>query len=782
VINREKMSRLTTNPLTSLTSTLFPRDFSINPKTIEEDMCPDIGPFDFLKNKLDERLRKEQKFEVGGLKWERIPKDRFMKIGKIISEMNPSLPYEEMMERVAFKAIGVNYIKDLGESDNFFEENPDKLLKYREACVDANYVYSDLGGLPDIETPKLGHITLTGTENTEKKESWFKRHKKAVTVGLLGLIGGAAFAGAYYKFIYEPEQRKAPYKQAGLTDEQASNFIKEYPQQNGNSTWVEFAKAWTGNGQLSERTFDTFKNLQDSLSYLYFVNANGYDGLNFLSEYPQFANNYQLALPFYSTNSSLFNIIHNNFLRDPQITLDRNNLTLDALKLYQNLNLVNKNLFLPTIHALNNVTVANKQFGLPEFDKNTLWLLTNCTQKPEGKHLVDFTPIVFRSVDGNDVYITPIPARETWTTAEILKEINQTGFDIKNHPEMFLGLNGKVITNNWCIFDNPYGINYYDKNLSPNDSRVLDLAMLQWNLYSQFAPQRNGSNLLYNRDFPWYNSTALNTLYPDKNELRAALFKLFYLPSETYSIKNQVRKYGIEGARISLTDAFDEYQKIVNLYPNGTLHHLWGDSDVRWDFYGWLVDRGSNNLDGSPRLPNTIEQFIGVDWDTLHKIILENPKDFQNILLQYNGLDQFLTKNWKFWDLVKSIVAYERFKSGEHGGETEGIGYVIPEVLRMFGFPTYGLGINPLPLGTIGEWTVSLPPHVAKGMKEQFSNSNILLGPSYSFGLYSCGDGLVKERGIDIYHNPIKDGIKEVYEVLISPSAGGKLIYLMKRD
>jgi len=163
---------------------------------------------------------------------------------------------------------------------------------------------------------------------------------------------------------------------------------------------------------------------------------------------------------------------------------------------------------------------------------------------------------------------------------------------------MFLGLNGKVITNNWCIFDNPYGINYYDKNLSPNDSRVLDLAMLQWNLYSQFAPQRNGSNLLYNRDFPWYNSTALNTLYPDKNELRAALFKLFYLPSETYSIKNQVRKYGIEGARISLTDAFDEYQKIVNLYPNGTLHHLWGDSDVRWDFYGWLVDRGSNNLDG----------------------------------------------------------------------------------------------------------------------------------------------------------------------------------------
>jgi len=145
--------------------------------------------------------------------------------------------------------------------------------------------------------------------------------------------------------------------------------------------------------------------------------------------------------------------------------------------------------------------------------------------------------------------------------------------------------------------------------------------------------------------------------------------------------------------------------------------------------------------------------------------------------LQYNGLDQFLTKNWKFWDLVKSIVAYERFKSGEHGGETEGIGYVIPEVLRMFGFPTYGLGINPLPLGTIGEWTVSLPPHVAKGMKEQFLNSNILLGPGYSFGLYSCGDGLVKERGISNNNQTIDNGILKVWEW-----TGDKKVYLMKRD
>jgi len=57
------------------------------------------------------------------------------------------------------------------------------------------------------------------------------------------------------------------------------------------------------------------------------------------------------------------------------------------------------------------------------------------------------------------------------------------------------------------------------------------------------------------------------------------------------------------------------------------------------------------------------------------------------------------------------------------------------------------------------QWSVCLPFHIVKGMKEEFQNASILIDTGYGFGLYSCGDGLIKERGIDICYNPISNGI-----------------------
>jgi len=337
---------------------------------------------------------------------------------------------------------------------------------------------------------------------------------------------------------------------------------------------------------------------------------------------------------------------------------------------------------------------------------------------------------------------------------------------------MLLGLNGKIIANAWSIFDNPYGIKYYEKNLTASDKRILDLILLQWNLYSQFAPQLGGEDKLYNRDFPWYNSTELTKLYPDKNELRIALFKLFYLPAATYSIKDNKIIAGIEGAKIDLLQAYDEYKKIIDLYKkNSTLSNpFFGEVDPRFYYYDWLGDRGAHGLN------NTLKQFVGIkDPYFLGRLIRKYPKNFWDHIKDYNGLDQFLTKHWKYWDLVKFIVGYERWNPKV--GEMEGIGYVIPAVLRMSGFPTWGMVPDPLPLGTGGEWSVCLPFHIVKGMKEEFPNANILIDTGYVFGLYSCGDSLIKERGIDIYHNPIRNGIMRVYYVL-----GDKKVYLMKRD
>ncbi|MEM5878982.1 MAG: hypothetical protein QXU74_00625, partial [Candidatus Aenigmatarchaeota archaeon] len=89
---------------------------------------------------------------------------------------------------------------------------------------------------------------------------------------LYGLVGGAAgiLLGtlAWNELINKPEQERKPYKEAGLSKEQADSFIKNYPQQNGNSTWVSFAKAWVEDQSLADSAFKTFKDLNKTLEYL----------------------------------------------------------------------------------------------------------------------------------------------------------------------------------------------------------------------------------------------------------------------------------------------------------------------------------------------------------------------------------------------------------------------------------------------------------------------------------------------------------------------------------
>ncbi|MEM2127760.1 MAG: hypothetical protein QXH67_06025, partial [Candidatus Bathyarchaeia archaeon] len=337
----------------------------------------------------------------------------------------------------------------------------------------------------------------------------------------------------------------------------------------------------------------------------------------------------------------------------------------------------------------------------------------------------------------------------------------------------------KIVANAWCLFnDSPFfsiadmekEVNNREINIFDKD--VFDAMMLQWDLYSQFTPQLNGSDKLYNRDFPWYDSAQLKALYPDNNELRVALFKLFYLPETTYSMKEGKRVFGIKAAETSLREAAEEYQKIVRLYPNEKIQTKFlGERSPRFFYYDWLDDRWHNGLS------NTVSQFVG-GWDDSK--VQHGPETITYDWIEnQNGLDQFLTKNWKYWDLVKFIIGYERWnrKGGAH--EAEGIAYIMPEVLRMAGFPTYIILIDPTPLGaSSGEWSICLPPYIAEKMKAQFTNSTMLFGPGYDFGLFSCADGLIRERGIDntTQHNPIDNGILKVFQWL-----GDKKVYLMKR-
>jgi hypothetical protein len=395
------------------------------------------------------------------------------------------------------------------------------------------------------------------------------------------------------------------------------------------------------------------------------------------------------------------------------------------------------------------------RYGYPRHNRTVLLLYIYAIGK--NPDLVDFTPIFFKGIDGDNISLVPVCYREHWATAELLKRIKESGFDVEDHPEMFEGINCKVIANFWSLFDAKYGIAYAEKEKSgriikPNDSDVWDLIMLQWSLYSNKAPQLNGSEKLYNRDFPWYNSTQLKQLYPDKNTRRQALFFLFsYIPNTTFDIEKGERVVGVEGAKLSLIQPEKEYETICKLYPNGTVPtRFLGDQNPKYFFYGWLGDRRNHGL------KNTVDEFTGY-FDV-------SP-----------GCDEYLTKNWKYWDLVKFIAGYERWNVGNYppASEIEGINYFIPQTLRAFGFPVYWITQDHSPPGAIGyEWAVSLPQYVVDNMKKEFEDK-IVVGPANLFGLYACKEGL------------IKDGATEILIALPAPKNSpyeDVRIYLMKKS
>jgi hypothetical protein len=272
--------------------------------------------------------------------------------------------------------------------------------------------------------------------------------------------------------------------------------------------------------------------------------------------------------------------------------------------------------------------------------------------------------------------------------------------------------------------------------------------MLQWNLYSNKAPQLGGGDKLYNRDFPWYDSDKLDFLYQDPNTRRQALLFLFHLDNGTFDMEKVKTVVGIEGARTALIQAEREYEAISKLYPNGKVkHEIWGNVPAWWYYYDFIEDRGVNGLE------NTHLQYVGLKPLELWNIMTSDPENVWNKIKDFNGVDQYITKNWKYWDLVKFAMGYERWNESNIIGmiEPHTVNYSIPQTLKAFGFPVYFGRIEPAPIGAGDyEWVVSLPDYIASKLKNEF-NDKIIIGPANGFGLYFCKDGL------------IKDGIREIF-------------------
>jgi len=125
----------------------------------------------------------------------------------------------------------------------------------------------------------------------------------------------------------------------------------------------------------------------------------------------------------------------------------------------------------------------------------------------------------------------------------------------------------------------------------------------------------------------------------------------------------------------------------------------------------------------------------------------EDPDNVWDRIKDLKGIDQFITKNWDYWHLMKFVTGYERWKLHEVRGmsEMDTINYTIPQTLRAFGFPTQFVYIDPKPLGVARyEWVVSLPDYIAEKLKSEFGDK-IIIGQANKFGLYLVKDGLLKD-------------------------------------
>jgi hypothetical protein len=700
---------------------------------------------------------------------------------KKIAQVKAKLNVLSNLDRVNFKFEN-GFLKRKARVENyedFIEELYVKGLRREE-------IYFALKDLEKMAEGELREKIRALRKEVGKKEGLYSKHAKAIA--FLSLVASAA-VGSYliYKHLenQKKEEAKKPYKQAGLSDEQAEEFIAAYPKQNGNSTWVDFAKSWAKDRALAEESLKTFGNLKDSLDYLYFVNSNGYDGLNFLKDFPQFAKNYEEVLPAYSANSSLVKIVYDQFQRDPRINLDRNDLFLKGLKEYQDLNLIKKNLMIQTVHAVNNLTLAYEQ-GLPRLDKDSVWLLTNATQI--SKDIVDFEPVIVKDVDGNKIVIQSSDlARDYWMVANLLKERPA----LASQAKKFEWLNKMIQQVAWDIFDYEYGPKYFDKkSYKPNDPEVWQV-ILGFHDYMDALPaklEKDGIPIA----FPYWDSSLLKQQIADKTNRTIALFYLADLPAKTvnktyaaelrrlaqerkissseydrlYQEKAVVR--GIEGIKLFVQQLPEEYEEIVRLYPNGKVY-AWGkERDIRSFYYSWLADRAMHGLD------NTVKQFIGLNYNELSEI-MRNYDNWEYEVSKHDGINQFLSKNWKPWDLVKFIYSYERFKSGDWGGEWEMYRHGLPLAFKAFGIPAgvaehgANFGINSdsylVGQGAPGsEWGVTLPDSTILQLRQTFPQYEIITDYVNRISLFSLPDGLTKDSsGVTWIATVIRNGDKPIY-------------------
>lgn len=491
-------------------------------------------------------------------------------------------------------------------------------------------------------------------------------------------------------------------------------------------------------------------------------------------------------LKLYSINGSVFSLLYNLDMKDKQITMDRNKIVSLESQLFLDLgytgkvkvlvpgsnSYVEKGMSKRLIEFGGNYSIALYQLGLPKHNKSVIWLAGNATEI--NPVIVDFKPIMLKDFQGNSFVIqSENIARDIWMLVEHLK---YTPYVVK-YPEMYEAFNVKVKQNAWDILDNPV-IHELGEHYEPTDKVIWETVIIpEWNYYWNSTPQAGNLSKRITV-FPWYNSSLLKQWIANDTDRKIALMYFWKIPigDEIHGIadldaylqnKTIVYHKGLDAMQYVIEQMPRVYEDVMSKYPNGKLY----GKDVRFWYYSWLGDRQVHGLN------NGIKQFAG----DIHGNWTDLKKD-PSIMLKYNTIDTYLTKNFSYWDLIKFVYGYGVANYGGDNMKYDNL--YTPIAFKAFGIPHNNRGvyyehyINAPARYAAGPEDVifGLPDHVLQPLKQGKYNE-VLIFPGN--GISCIGSPLygIKEDLEYGSQHPVEPNAKYIEMYL---PLRGDMIYLFK--
>ncbi len=489
-------------------------------------------------------------------------------------------------------------------------------------------------------------------------------------------------------------------------------------------------------------------------AFLYYANKHGINqstAQNFYNNYENIVSslysNKTLLLPMlntYAQNQTLFNMLENNFTKDPQIKTNRLALLSKATQLINQLKTYNLNK--ETILALGNLTIAYEQLALPRHSLQELWQLTNASMK--NKDIIDLKPlIIVDAANQKHVYASNNPARDYWIITTFLTKRPE----YLAHPETYFWLNNALQQLAWSIFDNRYGPAYYNDTPGIADEKTWQIILSYMDYYGNSFPQL-GNESKRTLLTPLYNTSKLIQWFGNKQDAKIAIWYLADLPAKWGNATHTY--YGREAMLKFIQAMPKEYNEIINLYKQAVIdesklyEYFYNTSEIprtdqdflkyikiikgnitpeylsaRVAYWGWIDDRDDHGLH------NTVNQFIKAE-ETLYKKY--NPAFNNNT--SYN------------WDLIRFIKGYERNKALNWGGEWDAYSKGYPLAFKAFGVPytTHQMNFDSylVSQGAPGEeWGVLIPKNVLDELLTSY-NGTVAYGPGNSISLMSFINGL----------------------------------------